>query len=579
MQPYPPPDAQRQPPVQRVLYPYAAASPSQPTQSAVRNVEQYQHAGRSLFGFFSSTPTPMRNSAVRNVQLPDTGFAGVSLGHGRFAESLGSPAIHPAMMQPPAVYLPPIIPSGPAMMSVPVAELQLLREAYQRSLVSNVALPVSSPVAAPVAQAESVGTVAVQAPAAPAVQAPVHSSVHKRLAYRPDRWTDADANGSRKPSVFIADYEAYCRAENADPSLFFQTFISGVARDSWFDSFVEGYRAEHSTSDLPPWTAMKTSFLMLQGDDLRDRTKVSMRHLFGSDAERLKMSKGQSVIHYITAFRTAMLVNGPDSVKPAVAVNLFVQGLTDDLKRVAAVDRTTNKDYATLQAAYDGVIGAERLTNSVALRAAPMLAQGSMAAPMQSGHSQAHAPGAFGQPSYQRPSFQQQEGMPRVYQNFSPYGTEYFTYEPPVSQQSVSPGFGGMSHQHMAAPMRAFGNNHGAASTQPSSRAPSVAGDAKPVGRRPLICHNCFQPGHASPSCQNAKAEPPHDLDPALLPSWHPRSPRYKLGVRQGGVQAPRSHGQHSHGRDGSRGVYDGRGVRSARHAQGTGSSRDQPDA
>ncbi|KAJ9521009.1 hypothetical protein QJQ45_022725, partial [Haematococcus lacustris] len=210
---------------------------------------------------------------------------------------------------------------------------------------------------------------------------PAHAQIAPNPAksrHRLDAWTDKCIESGRRASAFCDDYELYCTECGYDMCTSFPLYITGAARNWWYDGMVESYRQSNFTINRPPWSFVRTQFLAYIGDDLIDHVSAARQRLIGTH-NRLQMSAGMSLQSYATEFRNHVVRMGANQLSDVVQVDLFVQGLSHELRSRVAVNPFSGHAWPHLPAVIAAAQGAERMLMAVAASNA----RADVAAPMQ----------------------------------------------------------------------------------------------------------------------------------------------------------------------------------------------------
>ncbi|KAJ9513875.1 hypothetical protein QJQ45_020951 [Haematococcus lacustris] len=210
---------------------------------------------------------------------------------------------------------------------------------------------------------------------------PAHAQIALNPAksrHRLEAWTDKCIESGRRASAFCDDYELYCTECGYDMCTSFPLYITGAARNWWYDGMVESYRQSNFTINRPPWSFVRTQFLAYIGDDLIDHAAAARQRLIGTH-NRLHMSAGMSLQSYATEFRNHVVRMGVNQLSDVVQVDLFVQGLSYDLRSRVAVNPFSGLAWSHLPAVIAAAQGAERMMMAVAASNA----RADVVAPMQ----------------------------------------------------------------------------------------------------------------------------------------------------------------------------------------------------
>ncbi|KAJ9514003.1 hypothetical protein QJQ45_021112 [Haematococcus lacustris] len=210
---------------------------------------------------------------------------------------------------------------------------------------------------------------------------PAHAQIAPNPAksrHRLDAWTDKCIESGRRASAFCDDYELYCTECGYDMCTSFPLYITGAARNWWYDGMVESYRQSNFTINRPPWSFVRTQFLAYIGDDLIDHVSAARQRLIGTH-NRLQMSAGMSLQSYATEFRNHVVRMGANQLSDVVQVDLFVQGLSHELRSRVAVNPFSGHAWPHLPAVIAAAQGAERMLMAVAASNA----RADVVAPMQ----------------------------------------------------------------------------------------------------------------------------------------------------------------------------------------------------
>ncbi|KAJ9518739.1 hypothetical protein QJQ45_026002 [Haematococcus lacustris] len=149
-----------------------------------------------------------------------------------------------------------------------------------------------------------------------------------------ERWTDASSTSGRRALSFLEDLEAHCVAHGLDPALALPSFLSGKARDVWFQSVRDSYALTHS--GYPTWPYLSQQFLEFVGEDLTTDADAARAKLL--DSTHLRMTNGVALSAYITDFRNTLTLAGKDCMTDSMLVNVFQRGLSADLRGPVAKD-------------------------------------------------------------------------------------------------------------------------------------------------------------------------------------------------------------------------------------------------
>ncbi|KAJ9527790.1 hypothetical protein QJQ45_000357 [Haematococcus lacustris] len=133
---------------------------------------------------------------------------------------------------------------------------------------------------------------------------------------------------------FLEDLEAHCVAHGLDPALALPSFLSGKARDVWFQSVRDSYALTHS--GYPTWPYLSQQFLEFVGEDLTTDADAARAKLL--DSTHLRMTNGVALSAYITDFRNTLTLAGKDCMTDSMLVNVFQRGLSADLRGPVAKD-------------------------------------------------------------------------------------------------------------------------------------------------------------------------------------------------------------------------------------------------
>ncbi|KAJ9519415.1 hypothetical protein QJQ45_023059 [Haematococcus lacustris] len=106
-------------------------------------------------------------------------------------------------------------------------------------------------------------------------------------------------------------------------------------------------------------------FLAYIGDDLIDHAAAARQRLIGTH-NRLQMSAGMSLQSYATEFRNHVVRMGVNQLSDVVQVDLFVQGLSHELRSRVAVNPFSGHAWPHLPAVIAAAQGAERMMMAVA---------------------------------------------------------------------------------------------------------------------------------------------------------------------------------------------------------------------
>ncbi|KAJ9525841.1 hypothetical protein QJQ45_009290, partial [Haematococcus lacustris] len=173
------------------------------------------------------------------------------------------------------------------------------------------------------------------APLPATVTAPTgHDSNSRRGLPVTERWTDASSTSGRRALSFLEDLEAHCVAHGLDPALALPSFLSGKARDVWFQSVRDSYALTHS--GYPTWPYLSQQFLEFVGEDLTTDADAARAKLL--DSTHLRMTNGVALSAYITDFRNTLTLAGKDCMTDSMLVNVFQRGLSADLRGPVAKD-------------------------------------------------------------------------------------------------------------------------------------------------------------------------------------------------------------------------------------------------
>ncbi|KAJ9520387.1 hypothetical protein QJQ45_000129 [Haematococcus lacustris] len=149
-----------------------------------------------------------------------------------------------------------------------------------------------------------------------------------------ERWTDASSTSGRRALSFLEDLEAHCVAHGLDPALALPSFLSGKARDVWFQSVRDSYALTHS--GYPTWPYLSQQFFEFVGEDLTTDADAARAKLL--DSTHLRMTNGVALSAYITDFRNTLTLAGKDCMTDSMLVNVFQRGLSADLRGPVAKD-------------------------------------------------------------------------------------------------------------------------------------------------------------------------------------------------------------------------------------------------
>ncbi|KAJ9529134.1 hypothetical protein QJQ45_007794 [Haematococcus lacustris] len=149
-----------------------------------------------------------------------------------------------------------------------------------------------------------------------------------------ERWTDASSTSGRRALSFLEDLEAHCVAHGLDPALALPSFLSGKARDVWFQSVRDSYALTYS--GYPTWHYLSKQFLEFVGEDLTTDADAARAKLL--DSTHLRMTNGVALSAYITDFRNTLTLAGKDCMTDSMLVNVFQRGLSADLRGPVAKD-------------------------------------------------------------------------------------------------------------------------------------------------------------------------------------------------------------------------------------------------
>ncbi|KAJ9532677.1 hypothetical protein QJQ45_010761 [Haematococcus lacustris] len=192
---------------------------------------------------------------------------------------------------------------------------------------------------------------------------PAHAQIAPNPAtsrHRLDAWTDKCIESGRRASAFCDDYELYCTECGYDMCTSFPLYITGAARNWWYDGMVESYRQSNFTINRPPWSFVRTQFLAYIGDVSAARQRLIGTH------NRLQMSAGMSLQSFATEFRNHVVRMGANQLSDVVQVDLFVQGLSHELRSRVAVNPFSGHAWPHLPAVIAAAQGVERMLMAVA---------------------------------------------------------------------------------------------------------------------------------------------------------------------------------------------------------------------
>ncbi|KAJ9513216.1 hypothetical protein QJQ45_029520 [Haematococcus lacustris] len=161
-----------------------------------------------------------------------------------------------------------------------------------------------------------------------------HDSNSRRGLPVTERWTDASSTSGRRALSFLEDLEAHCVAHGLDPALALPSFLSGKARDVWFQSVRDSYALTYS--GYPTWHYLSKQFLEFVGEDLTTDADAARAKLL--DSTHLRMTNGVALSAYITDFRNTLTLAGKDCMTDSMLVNVFQRGLSADLRGPVAKD-------------------------------------------------------------------------------------------------------------------------------------------------------------------------------------------------------------------------------------------------
>ncbi|KAJ9524855.1 hypothetical protein QJQ45_003021 [Haematococcus lacustris] len=161
-----------------------------------------------------------------------------------------------------------------------------------------------------------------------------HDSNSRRGVPVTERWTDASSTSGRRALSFLEDLEAHCVAHGLDPALALPSFLSGKARDVWFQSVRDSYALTYS--GYPTWHYLSKQFLEFVGEDLTTDADAARAKLL--DSTHLRMTNGVALSAYITDFRNTLTLAGKDCMTDCMLVNVFQRGLSADLRGPVAKD-------------------------------------------------------------------------------------------------------------------------------------------------------------------------------------------------------------------------------------------------
>jgi hypothetical protein len=187
----------------------------------------------------------------------------------------------------------------------------------------------------------------------------------------PEAFGDDCIRRRRDPEVFLADYELAMSGCRNDPLRFFQLYLSGALRDTWWQAWKGSFLKLQMRE--PTWEEAKAEFLRVAGVHHVDKQREARQRL-------RNMRMGSDTLQsYAAYFRLALMESGPDAFGKAALLDMFLEGLTPELVSRMGIDRNgeTWKDWESAEkaaiAADKFLRGTDRL-NDRRPRAAPLQA-------------------------------------------------------------------------------------------------------------------------------------------------------------------------------------------------------------
>ncbi|MGQ2964164.1 MAG: hypothetical protein ACT6RN_28005, partial [Agrobacterium sp.] len=150
----------------------------------------------------------------------------------------------------------------------------------------------------------------------------------------PDKWSDNSIASGRRAVTFLEDYELYCSLQGFDPAALFPSYLTGRARDLWFQSIRDTCAITNGA--YPTWSVLKEQFIQYTGEDLfKDIDSARQKLLSGHN---LSMKPGTSLQSYVTDFRNTFILAGTMCMDNAMMVSAFMRGLAADLRTPVTKD-------------------------------------------------------------------------------------------------------------------------------------------------------------------------------------------------------------------------------------------------
>ncbi|GFH17888.1 Zf-CCHC domain-containing protein/RVP_2 domain-containing protein, partial [Haematococcus lacustris] len=169
---------------------------------------------------------------------------------------------------------------------------------------------------------------------APMMYMPNQYSSYKKGLPPPDKWTDNSVASGRRAITFLEDYELYCSLQGFDPAALFPSYLTGRARDLWFQSMRDTCAITNGA--YPTWPVLKEQFIQYTGEDLfKDIDSARQKLLTGHN---LSMKPGTSLQSYVTDFRNTYILAGTLCMDNAMMVSAFMRGLASDLRTPVTKD-------------------------------------------------------------------------------------------------------------------------------------------------------------------------------------------------------------------------------------------------
>ncbi|GFH13503.1 hypothetical protein HaLaN_09400 [Haematococcus lacustris] len=138
----------------------------------------------------------------------------------------------------------------------------------------------------------------------------------------------------RNSSRSDKDYELYCSLQGFDPAALFPSYLTGRARDLWFQYI--RHTCAITNGAYPTWSVLKEQFIQYTGEDLFEDIDSARQKLLSG--HNLSMKPGTSLQSYVTEVRNTFILAGTMCMDNAMMVSAFMRGLAADLRTPVTKD-------------------------------------------------------------------------------------------------------------------------------------------------------------------------------------------------------------------------------------------------